>query len=278
MPFAFIQNSSKTNIPCISCQVNGSVVDSISTLQITQIFQNTVSNNTVCTVNFGNDLQVIVYNIKVISGKTTLEFAIEEIPESELAKQIPSSVQQGMNLSSDAIQVVIGKIHKDEKITVVYSATIFANYKSDHSISFPFSPPKNMNQNEIDLIIDFDDIDIISVNLPFQVSQATQKILCKAKLPSTQLNLEIKFQNPLKCSGFTSSIEGYDYLGLSLISNFCQSTQTKTEYFLVIDCSGSMSGKNIVMARETLKYFIRSLPDNSLFNVIQFGSNFEVMF
>jgi hypothetical protein len=51
-----------------------------------------------------------------------------------------------------------------------------------------------------------------------------------------------------------------------------------TEFVFVIDCSGSMDGSRIMQARECLDLFIRSLPEESFFNVIRFGSRHEKLF
>jgi hypothetical protein len=50
------------------------------------------------------------------------------------------------------------------------------------------------------------------------------------------------------------------------------------EFVFVIDCSGLMSGERICQARDCLQIFIRSLPSNSVFEVVRFGSRFESLF
>jgi len=50
------------------------------------------------------------------------------------------------------------------------------------------------------------------------------------------------------------------------------------EFVFVIDRSGSMYGDRIALARETLQLFLHSLPDGSLFNVVSFGSKYEMLF
>ena len=54
--------------------------------------------------------------------------------------------------------------------------------------------------------------------------------------------------------------------------------ESKGEYIFLLDCSGSMSGSRIQMARESCALFIRSLPFHSTFNIIFFGSKFHPLF
>ena len=42
--------------------------------------------------------------------------------------------------------------------------------------------------------------------------------------------------------------------------------------------SGSMDGPRIVSARQALLVFLKSLPPGCYFNVVSFGSNFELLF
>jgi len=51
------------------------------------------------------------------------------------------------------------------------------------------------------------------------------------------------------------------------------------EFFFVVDCSGSMSDENkIELARQAMLLFLKSLPNNCHFNIIQFGSNYKPLF
>ena len=50
-------------------------------------------------------------------------------------------------------------------------------------------------------------------------------------------------------------------------------------FLFIVDRSGSMKGDRIQMAKESLLYFLKSLPNtNSKFNIISFGSNYEKVF
>ena len=50
------------------------------------------------------------------------------------------------------------------------------------------------------------------------------------------------------------------------------------EFIFIVDCSGSMKGREIELASQCLTFFIRSLPEKCYFNVIRFGSQFIPLF
>ena len=53
---------------------------------------------------------------------------------------------------------------------------------------------------------------------------------------------------------------------------------SKGEFFFIVDRSGSMSGRRIDNLKRAMALFLKSLPKDSFFNVISFGSNFEPLF
>ncbi|MBA7665086.1 hypothetical protein ES703_73152 [subsurface metagenome] len=50
----------------------------------------------------------------------------------------------------------------------------------------------------------------------------------------------------------------------------------KSEIIFVLDCSGSMQGTSITEAKEALELSLRSLSEGELFNIVRFGTNYQV--
>ena len=55
-------------------------------------------------------------------------------------------------------------------------------------------------------------------------------------------------------------------------------TDAVSELIFVIDRSGSMSGKYITAAKETMMLFLKSIPDDCYFNIVGFGSSHKKLF
>jgi Mg-chelatase subunit ChlD len=55
-------------------------------------------------------------------------------------------------------------------------------------------------------------------------------------------------------------------------------SKIKAEYIFFLDRSGSMSGERIRKATQSLIIFLKSLPQDSFFNVISFGNDSELLF
>jgi hypothetical protein len=50
-------------------------------------------------------------------------------------------------------------------------------------------------------------------------------------------------------------------------------------FYYLVDCSGSMTEENgIGLAKEAMLLFVRSLPLGAHFNIIRFGSSYDILF
>ena len=73
------------------------------------------------------------------------------------------------------------------------------------------------------------------------------------------------------------SVSGSEVALLSFVPEF-QLKEYQVEAIFLVDCSGSMEGISMDLAKESLQVFIHSLPLNSFFNIIIFGTTYESMF
>lgn len=84
----------------------------------------------------------------------------------------------------------------------------------------------------------------------------------------------------IECGGH--SLSQHSYMGApAVMLNFFPKFDTKRaacEFIFLIDRSGSMSGGYMRSAKETLKLFLKSIPSDCHFNIIGFGSRYEVVF
>ena len=138
------------------------------------------------------------------------------------------------------------------------------------------------------------EIDLVSQNDP-----CTETELALGK--SCLLNKDFVFSYTTEDFQLPSSVFGRTDAGstamISFIPKFCElsvddaykasvvgkSFETdiengKGEYVFLLDRSGSMSGLRIQKAKEALILFIKSLPQDTYFNVISFGSSSEKLF
>lgn len=68
----------------------------------------------------------------------------------------------------------------------------------------------------------------------------------------------------------------------AIMINFAPELETFSqqccEFIFLVDRSGSMSGRHIFQVKETLFLLLKSLPSNSVFNIIGFGSYYRTLF
>ena len=65
---------------------------------------------------------------------------------------------------------------------------------------------------------------------------------------------------------------------LTLVTRVGDLVTVSSEVVFLIDCSGSMFGESILMAKQALSLLLNSLSTDSTFNIVKFGSTMEMLF
>lgn len=134
-----------------------------------------------------------------------------------------------------------------------------------------------------------------NLNLLSQNENQTETILClsKEEKPNMDLFLLFTVENFHLPSYVLGRTDVSSTAMLSFIPKFCElslddamkaslskkeletdMSAAKGEYIFLLDRSGSMGGSRIEKAKEALILFLKSLPVQTYFNVVSFGSNF----
>lgn len=76
-------------------------------------------------------------------------------------------------------------------------------------------------------------------------------------------------------AAFTPNIEDCQ----KILQTNTTNNDVNNEFIFIVDCSGSMEDENkIDLARQAMMLFLKSLPVNCQFNIIRFGSNYQILF
>jgi hypothetical protein len=85
----------------------------------------------------------------------------------------------------------------------------------------------------------------------------------------------------IKCENYFESISAIESgaIIIGFISNTPDNINDHHELIFLVDCSESMNDNNSIdLARQVLFLFLQNLPIHSQFNIIRFGSTFNLLF
>jgi hypothetical protein len=274
-------------------RIKGSIQHSFASLSIIETYRNESTAEALdCGLHINGGQNFIVYNIKMTINGKDLDFALREIDEAtEVFQQATSrrrTAAVGLkNESSDALHLEIGNIPPECDIEVHFECSLCGILTTPKQ--FRFSVPRATEAGSPSVEIEMDvlqvgDIESVQVNQPgfsFTSKSPTEgQIIVSAGAGEFERSIEVvvNLVNEVETAAVLTTIDGKAYAGIAAVADIPSKEDLKCEFYLVIDCSGSMSGHSIQTARETLIFFLRSLPKDCLFNVIRFGTAFEAMF
>jgi hypothetical protein len=119
--------------------------------------------------------------------------------------------------------------------------------------------------------VDLSHDDVYVIEFGQQNTHLDRDILIDIELAENRSNTILAVENGAVMASFTPNQQD------------CQraigSTEVTNEFIFVVDCSGSMADENkIGFARQAMLLFLKSLPLNCHFNIIQFGSTYQTLF
>eukprot|EP00443_Scrippsiella_acuminata_P106998 CAMPEP_0115749294 /NCGR_PEP_ID=MMETSP0272-20121206/94112_1 /TAXON_ID=71861 /ORGANISM="Scrippsiella trochoidea, Strain CCMP3099" /LENGTH=861 /DNA_ID=CAMNT_0003194329 /DNA_START=69 /DNA_END=2654 /DNA_ORIENTATION=+ len=108
-------------------------------------------------------------------------------------------------------------------------------------------------------------------------------------MPTAEIVIQVTAATPLvsrcwlepnSCSGGGAAALAVLYPEESALQKLLPQRQEplRTEFIFVLDRSGSMCGDGIQKAAEALQLFLKSLPQDCLFNIVGFGSTYQSLF
>jgi len=262
--------------------ITGNITNAFASIVIEQKFRNIGKNPEKCTLRIDGGMEFIVYNVKVLIGPNVMNFVLREIEEAQqMALEYQKSGRRygygEMNKhSSDVLVFELGNIPGYSEFVVHIETSFVGRLNSNNSIAFKLPHDKSYMKKPISLDIDVTMDGIESVEgAKFEATETGGKIKIDNELAD---DIIFNLKEPLKSSAVSVKVGEDNYVGIAMVPEIDEEVKPMSEYIILIDCSGSMSGTPIKIAKEALEKFLNSIPDNSYFNVIRFGSDFRKFF
>ncbi|KAK8852775.1 von Willebrand factor A domain-containing protein 5A [Tritrichomonas musculus] len=248
---------------------------------------------------FPNDLKICIYDTIFVVGEEIIKPILQSKNEAkntynEAIKSGRTAVF-GSNINNGLTEFKLGNVQPGIECKVILKIAFTAQLTKEKEffLKFPldvYTPTGSVgclqaSEVSFQLSADKEKIKRIASNIKNgEFNEEDKKFTIKDKIESNdnENSIIITFETneKIQCSALLtpSNLPNFDGCALLISPNLDATNQSHSEFVFVVDCSGSMSGNSIKKAGECLELFIKSLPTNSYFNVIQFGSRFHKLF
>ena len=236
-----------------------------------------------CAIPSGDTMRIT--NLKLLLGseeiKTTM-YSQQENDHLEWDDYVPASM---LPQNTDILYALLGTVRPGGtiKTSVTYVLEI-ASPQTDNSVGYYevpcsikpwyYSSRRLLTSDKVTIKVnsllpwEFSG-DLIDSNLMINLNPFSETPIISFNIPRPKLELVT----------LLDSSRGYAYrMSLSSSINGCTLTRLNNKCIVFfVDCSASMSD-TIQEAIRVLQYFVQSLPEGVLFNVVKFGSQFNKLF
>ena len=284
-----------------SVQIKGEQSGLLINFELIQTFYHTESKPQEVCYLFPNDLKLCIYDTTFVIGKEIIKPKLK--PKEEAESTYEEAVEKGhtaiygSNVKSGMTKFKLGNVPSNTDIKVILKIAFTANVTKQNSffVKFPldvYTPDGSKDCLDIlssdflfQLHCDKEKIKDVKSNIKNGQYDNSQKLFTikeKINCQDDEKSIIINFEtiNPIQSSVYVGqSTNDYCNCALTISPNLkVKQSDSAKEFIFVIDCSGSMEGQSIKRASECLEVFIRSLPVNSYFNIVCFGSSFNKLF
>lgn len=297
----YFKDDRLTGLKAKSVKIEGSQAGLITNFELTQTFIHSENESQEVHYVFANDLKICIYDITFILNDEIIKPTLQSKEEAE--KTYKEAVDDGRtavfgsNIQHGMTEFKIGNLQPETECKVVLKIAFIAQKTNEKSffIKFPldvYTPSGSngcldVNSSEFmfKLQCDKEKIAKISSNVKNFEFNETEKIFSisqKVERTNNQKSIIVNFEmiEEMKSEVLVGKqSENYNCCAITISPNLSPSTDlSNNEFVFLVDCSGSMNSQSIKKASECLEMFIRSLPSDSYFNIIQFGTRFEKLF
>ncbi|EAR84724.2 type A von willebrand factor domain protein (macronuclear) [Tetrahymena thermophila SB210] len=215
-------------------------------------------------------------------------------------------------------QVQVGNIENDQEFLICFNCIEQLTFQGEYyKMTLPFRSSENQilfenlkiigdiyaqteqdcivlnefNIYQFNKLVKFTQVTAYHTEILAQFSKDTLKSIFQNGLNLEFLKIKYDKQNVTLLSSYQNDSEISPYcVLLNFVPNIAQVKKQlfrqaqneielmKAEFLLLIDRSGSMVGSNIETAKQALIFFLKSLPEGSIYNIISFGTNYTVMY
>ncbi|OMJ93221.1 hypothetical protein SteCoe_3795 [Stentor coeruleus] len=296
------QATSNNKVSLRSSSISISVNNSIACSKILQEYHNDSSNNIECEYYFPISILSAITGLKVLfDDGTALDATIQELQYSQEGynDSIASGNFAALCQEEDhyGYGMNIGNLLPEQSVKI--EITFLSEIDNEENLwkikipngFIPFGEEYNFIESELD----------VTLKNHEAISNINSNITLDAKLSDDRLyyegyckNFHRNFTEGSVWISYSTEVsnlpicyyqkQGDSYaIALSIIPYSdmltpIQFMEGTGEYIFLLDRSGSMSGSRMNIAKEAALLFLKSLPVNSRFNVVSFGSGYQMMF
>lgn len=268
----------------------------ILNLEVSQTFRNTSEEIAHISYVFPNDLKICIYETSFILNDQLIRPKLVEKKEGrEIYKEAVvkgKTAIYGSNIAFGLTEFKLGNLPINSECKVILKMAFKANlidlntfyFKFPLDVYFPNGSVNCLNIKSnfsMSVQADKETIDSVFSNVTNGQYDSKNKIYkisneIKNNVDENSIILRFKTQDIIE-SSLMLSLQN-NYCAVSIVNDHKEDDIINKEYIFLVDCSGSMYGESIRNAGTALEIFVRSLPEKSFFNIVRFGSKFELLY